>query len=88
VWFPAYRKAIPASDIISVTTKRVNPWRNALGIRLIGNATLALMNRGGGGVLITTTDNRGYLIVISNPQELAETLRRVDGMIHRPEPNE
>ena len=87
VWFPAYRKTIPASDIISVTTKRVSPWRNGLGIRLIGNATLALMNRGGDGVLITTTDNRGYLIVISNPQELAETLRRVDGMIDRPEPN-
>jgi hypothetical protein len=87
VWFPAYRKTILASDIISVTTKRVTPWRNGLGIRLIGNATLALMNRGGDGVLITTTDNRCYLIVISNPQELAETLRRVDGMIDRPEPN-
>ena len=87
VWFPAYRKTIPASDIIAVTTQRVSPGRNGLGIRLIGNATLALMNRGGDGVLITTTDKRGHLIVISNPQELAETLRRLDGMIDRPEPN-
>ena len=88
VWFPAYRKTIPASDIISVTTKHVSPWRNGLGIRLIGDATLALMNRGGEGALITTADNRRYLIVISNPQELKEALRRVDGMIHKREPNE
>lgn len=78
VWFPLYNKTILAADIDSVTATRVSAWRNGLGIRLLAGATLALMNRGGEGALIRTNDKRNYIIVINEPQELAETIRRIN----------
>jgi len=81
IWFPGYRKTIPAHDIVAVGTERVSPWRYGLGLRLIGNATLAVMNRGGDAAVIGTIENRRYLVVIGDPLELAETLRRVERMI-------
>jgi len=77
IWFPLYNKKILAADIDSVTTTRVSAWRNGLGIRLLGGATLALMNRGGEGALICTKDKRNYIIVINQPHELAETILRI-----------
>ncbi|PDQ35895.1 MAG: hypothetical protein B5766_03700 [Candidatus Lumbricidophila eiseniae] len=87
IWFPAFRKTIPADSIISCAVKRANPWRNGLGLRLIGNSTLAIMNQGGDGVFFETVGNRRYLIVIRNPSELTETIRRLGTMIDKSEPN-
>ena len=87
IWFPAFQKTIPADSIISFAVKRANPWRNGLGLRLIGNSTIAIMNQGGDGVFFETVGNRRYLIVIRNPSELTETIRRLDTMINKSEPN-
>lgn len=82
-WFPAYRTTIPVSEIVSVTTTKVSPWSDGLGIRFVGESTLALMNRGGEALLVGRTGERRYLVVIRDPQELAETLRRLDDMIRK-----
>jgi hypothetical protein len=77
IWFPAYRKTIMKSQITGIATAHASVWRNGIGLRLIGNATLALMNRGGDGVLITIKSGRSYLIVINDQQERVEALERL-----------
>ena len=69
VWFPAYRKTILAAEISAIDQRSINPWHHGLGLRFIGDSTLALMNRGGTGIVVETNTKRRYLIVMKDLDE-------------------
>lgn len=66
-WFPLYRRRVPFDQIANVEVVEVVPWKfGGWGLRLHAHG-VALTNRGGSGVSVTSSSGNTTIISVENP---------------------
>lgn len=79
-WSPFYVRKIALADLALMEKTTLSTWRYGLGMRFIGDRTLALIHGKGPAVKLWFKGNRNYLITLNDDQptrELVETISKI-----------